>query len=180
MGRWAKKNWNGEVEEILLIELLRAGSLPKRGCAAGRGHRRGATAAGGVPYGFDRRRRQFQTCLERCAKPEGIQVEAHLWAPQRSERSGRLRAFEEAGRAPEWPSWTEWRTGGPRRTAHAEHAADRVSGLFPGEVRRRSAAPGAGHPGRKAVPPAMFTTHRSSRRKTSTLLPQDSLLAAPG
>src|SRR6476659_3936183 len=40
LGRWAKKKWNGEVDEILLIELLRAGSLPKariRGIIAGLG-----------------------------------------------------------------------------------------------------------------------------------------------
>jgi len=40
LGRWAKKNWSGEVDEILLIELLRAGSLPKariRGIVAGLG-----------------------------------------------------------------------------------------------------------------------------------------------
>src|SRR6202030_2105771 len=38
LGRWAKRNWNGEVDEILLIELQRAGSLPKarmRGMLAG-------------------------------------------------------------------------------------------------------------------------------------------------
>src|SRR5438132_4480790 len=38
LGRWAKRNWNGEVDEILLIELMRAGSLPKariRGILAG-------------------------------------------------------------------------------------------------------------------------------------------------
>src|SRR6266581_3913637 len=40
LGRWAKRNWNGEVDEILLIELMRAGSLPKariRGILAGLG-----------------------------------------------------------------------------------------------------------------------------------------------
>src|SRR6266511_1426085 len=38
LGRWAKKTWNGEVDEILLVELSRAGSLPKarmRGILAG-------------------------------------------------------------------------------------------------------------------------------------------------
>src|SRR5260370_21120124 len=29
LGRWAKKGWNGEPEEILLVELHRAGSLPQ-------------------------------------------------------------------------------------------------------------------------------------------------------
>jgi len=29
LGHWAKKNWGGQVDEILLIELQRAGSLPK-------------------------------------------------------------------------------------------------------------------------------------------------------
>src|SRR5689334_6106534 len=38
LGRWAKKHWSGEVDEILLIELHRAGSLPKarlRGVSTG-------------------------------------------------------------------------------------------------------------------------------------------------
>src|SRR6516164_6933583 len=29
LGRWAKRHWNGEVDEVLLIELHRAGPLPK-------------------------------------------------------------------------------------------------------------------------------------------------------
>jgi len=105
---------------------------------------------------------QFQTCLERVRKylRESKSKRTLVGAANDPSALGALRAFEEAGRARSAPSWTEWRTGGPRRTAHAEHAADRVSGLFPGEVRRRSAAPGAGHPGPEAVPPAMFTTHQ--------------------
>src|SRR5581483_368396 len=38
LGRWAKKHWGGEIDEILLVELQRAGSLPKarmRGVATG-------------------------------------------------------------------------------------------------------------------------------------------------
>ena len=40
LGRWAKKHWNGEPDEILLVELHRAGSLPKariRGMQSGIG-----------------------------------------------------------------------------------------------------------------------------------------------
>jgi ribose transport system substrate-binding protein len=38
LGRWANKNWDGAVEEILMIELFRAGSVPQariRGMVAG-------------------------------------------------------------------------------------------------------------------------------------------------
>src|SRR5215469_9556948 len=38
LGRWAKRNWDSDVDEILLIELHRAGSLPKariRGMSTG-------------------------------------------------------------------------------------------------------------------------------------------------
>ncbi len=38
LGRWAKKNWYGEVDEVLLLELSRAGALPRvrmRGIVAG-------------------------------------------------------------------------------------------------------------------------------------------------
>lgn len=34
LGRWAKRHWGGEVDEVLLIEIHRAGSLPKGACAA--------------------------------------------------------------------------------------------------------------------------------------------------
>src|SRR6266540_1576603 len=40
LGRWAKKNWGGEIDEVLLIELHRAGSLPQariRGMVTGLG-----------------------------------------------------------------------------------------------------------------------------------------------
>jgi len=54
MGRWAKKNWNGEVEEILLIELLRAGSLPKA-------RMRGWPRASARCYGCRRRAVRFRS-----------------------------------------------------------------------------------------------------------------------
>jgi len=104
MGRWAKKHWDGEVEEVLLIELLRAGSLPKarmRGLAAGIGEviRLPATCRT-VSIDGDG---QFQTCLERVRKylRESKSKRILIGAANDSSALGALRAFEEAGRAAE-------------------------------------------------------------------------------
>src|ERR1017187_1159730 len=104
MGRWAKKHWNGEVEAILLIELLRAGSLPKarmRGVAAGISEviRLPAACRTGSVDGDG----QFQTSLERVRKyiRESKSKRILVGAANDSSALGALRAFEEAGRAPE-------------------------------------------------------------------------------
>jgi ribose transport system substrate-binding protein len=102
LGRWAKRNWNGEADEVLLIELQRAGSLPQariRGIVSALNEvlrlpdscRTTALDGDG----------QFQTALERVRKylRESPGGRILVGAANDSSALGALRAFEEAGRA---------------------------------------------------------------------------------
>src|SRR5262249_49977671 len=102
LGRWAKRHWNGEVDEILLIELHRAGSLPK---ARIRGIVNGIAEAIRIP---DRCRTvsidgdgQFKAALERTRKHlrETNAKRIVVGAANDPSALGALRAFQEAGRA---------------------------------------------------------------------------------
>src|SRR5579872_2615697 len=102
LGRWAKRHWGGEVDEVLLIELQRAGSLPKarmRGVLAGimetaklTGRNRIVSIDGDG---------QFHTSLERVRKHLRASRAQHILVGAANDPSalGALRAFQEAGRA---------------------------------------------------------------------------------
>src|SRR5689334_6419414 len=101
LGRWAKKHWNGEPDEILLVELQRAGSLPKarmRGVLTGitemlrMGERCRTVSIDGDG--------QFQQTLERVRKHlrESKARRVLVGAANDSSALGAMRAFQEAGR----------------------------------------------------------------------------------
>lgn len=102
LGRWAKKNWYGEVDEILLIELARAGSLPRariRGVLAGiKEVLREADNCPVVSLDGDG---QFKTTLERVRRHLRTSAARHVLVGAANDPSalGAVRAFEEAGRA---------------------------------------------------------------------------------
>jgi ribose transport system substrate-binding protein len=102
LGRWAKRHWNGEVDEILLIELHRAGSLPK---ARIRGITNGIAEVLRVPescrtVSIDGDG-QFKAALERTRKHlrETKSKRILVGAANDPSALGALRAFQEAGRA---------------------------------------------------------------------------------
>ena len=103
LGHWAKTRWNGQVEEVLLIELARAGSLVHArmsGLRAGLKEtlREAAEACPVVSLDGDG---QFKNALERvrrhlrASKAKRVLV----GAANDSSALGAARAFEEAGRA---------------------------------------------------------------------------------
>lgn len=102
LGRWAKRHWNGEVDEILPIELHRAGSLPKarmRGMITGIGEvLRLTEQCRTVSIDGDG---QFQSSLERARKHlrESKAKRILVGAANDPTALGALRAFQEAGRA---------------------------------------------------------------------------------
>lgn len=102
LGRWTKKRWEGEAEEILLIELQRAGSLPQ---ARIRGILAGIEETIRIPENCRTTSidgdGQFQTALERVRRHlRGSKSKRILvGAANDSSALGALRAFEEAGRA---------------------------------------------------------------------------------
>jgi len=102
IGRWAKRNWDGAPDEILLIELQRAGALPQariRGLVAGISEViRIPESCKVVSIDGDG---QFQTSLERVRKHlrQSQAKRVLVGAANDSSAMGSLRAFEEAGRA---------------------------------------------------------------------------------
>ena len=177
LGRWAKKHWNGEPDEILLVELHRAGSLPQariRGVQSGIGEvLRVPERCRSVSVDGDG---QFQTTLERVRKHlrESKAKRVLVGAVNDSSALGALRAYEEAGRASECVIVGQ--NAEPEARAElrsAEYAADRERGVLPGEVRRRPAEAGAG----SAVPQggAAGGVHHSPAHhagKRGSLLPE--------
>ena len=103
LGQWAKARWNGQVEEVLLIELSRAGSLVH---ARMGGVRTGITEI--LREAVEPRRivsldgdGQFQTTLERVRHYLRVSKAKRLLVGAANDASalGAARAFEEAGRA---------------------------------------------------------------------------------
>lgn len=102
LARWARDHWNGHVDEILLIDIVRAGALPAsrtRGVLAG--IREGVRAAAAWPVVSLDGDGQFKTALDR--------VRSHLRGSRASRvlvgaandpsALGAVRAFQESGRA---------------------------------------------------------------------------------
>jgi len=185
LGRWAKKHWNGEADEILLVELHRAGSLP-------RARMRGIlTGIGEILRITDRCRNvsidgdgQFQTALERVRKHLRESKARHILVGAANDPSalGAIRAFEEAGRGSdcvvvgqnaEPEARTELRSPGTRLIASVAYFPEKYGdGLLRLALDILS---------RKAVPPAVFTSHQViTTENVDHFYPNDSLLAAPG
>ena len=102
LGRWAKQQWNGQADEVLLLELARAGSLPAarvRGIVAGL--RETLHASGSWPIVSIDGDGQFRTALERVRKhlreTKGRRI--LVGAANDPSALGAARAFQEAGRA---------------------------------------------------------------------------------
>ena len=181
LGRWAKKHWDSEPDEILMVELHRAGSLPK---ARIRGIQTGIAEIIRVP---ERCRissvdgdGQFQTTLERVRKHlrESKAKRVLVGAANDSSALGALRAYEEAGRASECAivgqnaepeARAELRSANTRLIASVAYFPEKYGdGLLKLALELLS---------RKAVPPAVFTTHQTiTTDNVDHFYPNDSLL----
>ena len=102
LARWAKQHWSGHADEILLLELARAGSLPAarvRGIVAGiRDLLHDAAAWPVVPIDADG---QFKTALERVRRHLRVTKSRRILVGAANDPSalGAARAFQEAGRS---------------------------------------------------------------------------------
>jgi len=181
LGRWAKRHWDGDVEEVLLIELQRAGSLPK---ARMRGVLTGITESVRLP---DRTRTisldgdgQFQTSLDRVRKHlrESKSKRILVGAANDSSALGALRAFQEAGRASD--AVIVGQNGEPEARSELRSPHTRLIAsvaYFPekyGDGLIRLALDILAH---KAVSPAVFTNHQIiTPDNVDHFYPNDSLL----
>ncbi len=164
LGRWAKRHWDGDVDEILLIELQRAGSLPQariRGMVSGIGEViRIPDTCRMVSVDGDG---QFQTSLERVRKHlrQSQSRRVLVGAANDSSALGALRAYEEAGRANDCV--VVGQNGEPEARAELRAGRSRLIasvGYFPekyGDGLMRLAFEILA---RKAVAPAVFTNHQ--------------------
>jgi ribose transport system substrate-binding protein len=181
LGRWAKRHWGGEMEEILLIELHRAGSLPK---ARIRGILNGVSEVTRIPerchtVSIDGDG-QFKGALERTRKHlrESKAKRILVGAANDSSALGALRAFQEAGRAndcviagqnAEPEARAELRTPGTRFIASVAYFPEKYGdGLIRLALDILS---------RKPAPPAVFTHHQIiTPENVEHFYPNDSLL----
>jgi ribose transport system substrate-binding protein len=102
LARWARQHWDEQVDEILLIEIARAGSLPQariKGVLAGiQRTLRGTQACPTITLDGDG---QFKTSLERVRRHLRQTRARHILVGTANDPSalGAARAFQEAGRA---------------------------------------------------------------------------------
>jgi ribose transport system substrate-binding protein len=183
LGRWAKRHWAEQVDEILLIELQRAGSLPKA-------RMRGVLAGITESIRLSERCRtssvdgdgQFQTSLERVRKylRETRAKRILVGAANDSSALGALRAFQEAGRAndcvvlgqnAEPEARAELRAANTRLIASVAYFPEKY-----GDGLIRLALDLLTH---KPVSPAVFTNHQIiTPENVDHFYPNDSLLMA--
>ncbi len=184
LGRWAKRHWAGEVDEVLLIELHRAGSLPKarmRGMSTGIAEViRLTERCRTVSIDGDG---QFQTGLERVRKHlrESKAKRILVGAANDSSALGAMRAFQEAGRAAECAivghnaepeARVELRTANTRLIASVA--------FFPEKYGDGLIRLALDILGRKAVAPALFIGHQViTPENVDHYYPNDSLLTVP-
>jgi ribose transport system substrate-binding protein len=182
LGRWAKKNWNGDVDEILLIELLRAGSLPKariRGILAGLAEvMRIPESCRTLSIDGDG---QFQASLERVRKHlrESKGKRVLVGAANDPSALGALRAFEEAGRAGECAIVGQNAEPEAREELRAARTRLVASvGYFPEKYGDGLLRLAFDILGRKPVAPAVFTNHQIiTPDNVDHYYPNDSLLS---
>jgi ribose transport system substrate-binding protein len=181
LARWAKQHWGGRADELLLLELARAGSLPAarmRGVVAGvRDVLHDAAAWPVVSLDGDG---QFKTAMDRVRKHlrETRATKILVGAANDPSALGAARAFQEAGRGEtcaivgqnaEPDARAELRTTGSPLIASIGYFPERY-----GEGIIRLALELLA---RRPVPPAMFVKHQIvTRENVDHLYPNDALM----
>jgi ribose transport system substrate-binding protein len=181
LARWAKQHWGGQADELLLVELARAGSLPAarmRGVVAG--VREVLHDAAGWPVVSVDGDGQFKTAMDRVRKHlrETRATRILVAAANDPSALGAARAFQEAGRADtcaivgqnaEPDARAELRTAGSPLIASVGYFPERYGD---GVIRLAVELLG-----RRPVPPAMFVKHQIvTRENVDHLYPNDALM----
>ena len=184
LSRWAKKHWEEKVDEILLIELNRAGSLLKarmRGIAAGIAEvMRMPERTRTISIDGDG---QFQAALERVRKHlrETKAKRVLVGAANDPSALGALRAFQEAGRGNECA--VVGQNAEPEARAELRSPQTRLIGsvaYFPEKYGDGLIRLALDILAKKAVPPAVFTSHQIvTPENVDHFYPNDSLLTGP-
>lgn len=170
MGRWVKENWSSEIEEIILLELPRAGSLPRMrlsGMLVGlnlvlprAAHCRVTYLDGDGDLGrsFECVRRHLRTTRSRRQVVGAINDPSAI---------GALRAFEEAGR--EEHCAVIGQNASPEGRAELRRPRSRMIGsvaYFPEKYGDGLIRLSLDILNRRQVPPALFVEHKLVTRAT--------------
>jgi ribose transport system substrate-binding protein len=164
LGRWAIAHWQGEVDEILMIEVSRAGSVPQariRGMLAGI-HEvlRRSDASRIIHLDGDG---QFKMTLECIRKHLRASKAKHILVGAATDPSalGALRAFEEAGRASDCA--VVGHNAEPEGRSELREARTRLIGsvaYFPEKYGSAVIRLALDILARKPTPPAVFIKHK--------------------
>ena len=175
--------WNGHADEILLVELTRAGSLPAariRGAVAG--IREVIHEAANWPVVSIDGDGQFKTALERVRRHLRASGAKRILVAAANDPSalGAARAFEEAGRA--WDCAIAGQNAEPdaRAELRRQHTPLVASiGYFPEKYGDGLIRLALDILGRRAVPPAAFVKHQViTRENVDHFYPNDALMGA--
>jgi len=181
LGRWANKNWQGSVDEILLIEIRRAGSVPQSrivGTIEGITETLRPSHHGKVIH-MDGDG-QFGTTLECVRKYLRTSRAKHILvgAANDSGALGALRAFEEAGRISECAIASQ--NAEPEGRAEMREPHTRLIGsvaFFPEQYGPQLIRVALDIIERKPAPPAVFVKHQLiTPENVNHFYPNDSLL----
>ncbi len=181
LGRWASKHWQGEPDEILMIEISRAGSLPQarmRGMLAGLNETmRRSESCRVVHLNGDG---QFGPTLDCIRKHLRAQKSGRILVGAATDPSalGALRAFEEAGRASDCAVVSH--NAEPEGRAELRQPRTRLIGsvaYFPEKYGEGVIRVALDILARKATPPAVFTKHQLiTPENVDHYYPNDALL----
>ena len=164
LGRWAKQHWHGEVDEVVMIALERAGSLPRmRLTGMLVGMRETCTALedcrvtymdgdGKLGESFEAVRKHLKTSRARRILVGAINDPSAL---------GALRAFHEAGRSESCAAMGQ--NAAPEGRAELREAGTRLVGsvaYFPEKYGAEILALALDILHRRPVPPAVFVKHQ--------------------
>lgn len=181
LARWARQAWNAKVDEILLLEIARAGSLPAarvRGVLAG--IREVVHEAAGWPVVSLDADGQFKTALERVRKYLRESKAAHVLVGAANDPSalGAARAFQEAGRAGGCAIVGQNAEPDARAELRQERSPLIASvGYFPEKYGDGLIRLALEILGRRPVPPAVFVKHQViTRDNVDHFYPNDSLM----
>jgi ribose transport system substrate-binding protein len=164
LGKWANKHWEGVVEEILMVEITRSGSVPQariRGMLAGI-HETLRQADQARVHQLDGDG-QFRTSLEAVRKYVRTTKAGRVLAGAATDPSalGALRAFQEAGRAEDCA--VVGHNAEPDGRAELREPRTRLIGsvgYFPEKYGQGIIRLALDILARKATPPAIFIRHQ--------------------
>ena len=185
LARWAKQHWGGHADELLLLELARAGSVPAarlRGVVAG--VREVLHDAAEWPVVSIDGDGQFKTSLERVRKHlrETAATRILVGAVNDPSALGAARAFQEAGRRDSCAIVGQNAEPHARAELRAENSPLIASvGYFPERYGEGVIRLALDLLGRLAAPPAVFVKHQLvTRANVDHLYPNDALMGVEG